>query len=69
MNGLDLEQIVHNKVGILIPETIDTWNMISDGMMWLFTYGEISPRKYLHKYIKHKRSKVPKHHLYIYIGD
>ena len=31
--------------------------MIFDGMMWLFTYGEISPRKYLHEHIKHKISK------------
>ena len=63
LNGLDLEQIVHNKVGRLLLETTDTWNAIFDGMMWLFTYGEISPRKYLHKHIKHKRSKVPEHHL------
>ena len=63
MDGLDLEQIVQKKVGILLLETIDTWNTIFDGMMWLFTYGERSPRKYLHKHIKQKRSKVPKHHL------
>ena len=59
LNCSDPEKIVHNKVGILLLETIDTWNKIFDGMMWLFTYGEISPRKYLHKHIEHKRSKLP----------
>ena len=45
LNGLDLEEIVYNKVGRLLLETTDTWNTIFDGMIWLFTYGEISPRK------------------------
>ena len=59
MNGSDPEQIVHNKVGRLLLETTYIWNAIFDGIMWLFAYGEISPRKYLHKHIKHKISKVP----------
>ena len=45
LNGSDPEQIVHNKVGRLLLETTYTWNTIFDGMMWLFTYGEISSKK------------------------
>jgi len=33
MNGSDLEQIVHNKVGRLSLEAIDTWNAIFDGVI------------------------------------
>ena len=63
LNGSDLEQIVHNKVARLLLETTDTWNTIFDGIMWLFTYGKRSPRKYLHEQIKDKRSKLLEHHL------
>ena len=63
LNGSDPEQINHNKADRLLLETTDTWNTIFDGMMWFFTYGKISPRKYLHKHIKHKISKVPKYYL------
>ena len=63
LNGLDREQISHNKADRLLLETTDTWNTIFDGMMWLFTYGERSPRKYLHKHNKHKISKVLEHYL------
>ena len=33
LNGSDPEQIVHNKVGRLLLETIDARNVIFDGMM------------------------------------
>ena len=55
MNGSDLEQIVHNKVGRLSLEAIDTWNAFFDGMIWFFSYDKRSWRKYLHKHIKHTR--------------
>ena len=57
MNGSDLEQIVHNKVGRLSLEAIDTWNTIFDGVIWFFYYEKISPREYLHKHIKQKRDQ------------
>ena len=53
LNGSDPEQIVHNKVGRLSLEAIDTSNTIFDGVMWVFSCDERSPRKYLHKHIKH----------------
>ena len=48
-----LVQMVHNKVGRLSLEAIDTWNTIFDGVIWFFSYDERSPRRYLHKHIKH----------------
>jgi len=57
MNGSDLEQIVHNKVGRLSLEAIDTWNTIFDGVIWFFYYEKISPREYLHKHIKQTRDQ------------
>ena len=63
LNGSDPEQIVYNKVAKLLLETIEIWNAIFDGMMWLFTCGEKYPRKYVYKHTKHKRSKVREHHL------
>ena len=47
LNGSNPEQIIHNKVGRLLLDTTDTWNIIFDGLMWIFTYGETSPRRYL----------------------
>ena len=44
LNGLDPEQMVHNKVGRLSLETTDTWNAIFDGVMWFFSYDKRSPR-------------------------
>ena len=49
--------MVHNKVGRLSLEAINTWNTIFDGLMWLFSYEEMFPRKYLHKHIKHTRDQ------------
>ena len=57
LNGSNPEQIVHDKVGRISLEAIDTWNTIFDGVMWLFSYDERSPRKYLHKHIKHTRDQ------------
>ena len=47
LNGLDPEQMVHNKVGRISLETIDTWNAIFNGMMWFLSYEKRSPRKNL----------------------
>ena len=33
LNGSDLEQMVHNKVGRISLEATDTWNTIFDGVM------------------------------------
>ena len=57
MNGSDPEQMVHNKVGRLYLESINTWNAIFDGVIWFFYYDKRSPIKYLHKHIKHTRDQ------------
>ena len=49
--------MVHNKDGILSLESVNTWNTIFDGVMWLFSYDKRYPRKYLHKHIKHMRDQ------------
>ena len=64
LNGSDPEQIVHEKVGILSLESINTWNAIFDVVMWIFSYDEKSPRKYLHKHIKHTRDQRYKNIIY-----
>ena len=50
-------QMVHNKVGRLSLEAVHTWNAIFDGVMCFFSYDKRSPRKYLHKHIKHTRDQ------------
>ena len=45
LNGSDPEQIVHDKVGRLSLEAINTWNTIFDGVMWIFSYDKRSLRK------------------------
>ena len=57
LNGSLPEQMVHNKVGILSLEIIDTWNTIFDGVMSFFSYDKRSPRKCLHKHIKQTRDQ------------
>ena len=57
LNGSKPKQIIHNKVRILFLEAINTWNTIFDGVMWFFCYDKRSPRKYLHKHIKHTRDQ------------
>ena len=57
LNGLDPEQMVHDKVERLSLQAINTWNTIFDGVMWFFSYDKRSPRKYLHKHIKHTRDQ------------
>ena len=47
LNGSYSKQIVHDKVGRLSIESIDTWNTIFDGVIWFFSYDKMSPRKYL----------------------
>ena len=52
--------MVHNKVGILSLEDINTWIAIFYGVMWFFSYDKRNPRspgKHLHKHIKHVRDQ------------
>ena len=65
LNGSYPEQIVHNKVGRLSLEDINTWNAIFDGVMWFFSYDKRSPRKYPHKHIKHTRDQRYQNIIYI----
>ena len=59
LNGLDPEQMVHNKVGRLSLETIDTWNTIFDGVIWFFSYEKKVSKKTPAKTLQtHKRSKI-----------
>ena len=67
LNGSDPEQMVHNKVGRLSLEVINTWNAIFDGVMWFFSYDKRSPRKYLQKHIKHIRDQRYQNIIYISI--
>ena len=45
LDGSDTEQIVHDKVGRLSLEAINTWNAIFDGVMWFFSYEKNSPKE------------------------